>query len=206
MIKAIIFDLDGTLLPSEGLGQKCLNMALKQYKIKIEDKEYNSDYKGLSVDDKLEKLYKEKDLDKKHFQEIKDKKVELIIKELEKSFKPNNNHIDLINFVKKYYNYKIAICSNTSRKKLNWYLRHCGFKVDLSLSCDDVEHTKPNPEMYLKAFDELKAKPAQTVIFEDSKPGKKAAKDAGAHIFPVKTPDDIKLVDLMQFIYGLINA
>jgi HAD superfamily hydrolase (TIGR01549 family) len=54
------------------------------------------------------------------------------------------------------------------------------------LTGDDVDKGKPHPEIYLAAADRLGISPAEMVVLEDSVPGCRAAKAAGA--FPVAVP------------------
>lgn len=56
------------------------------------------------------------------------------------------------------------------------------------LTGDDVEHGKPDPEIYLKAADKLGLSPRQILVFEDSHAGSLAATRAGAWTVAVPTP------------------
>ena len=47
------------------------------------------------------------------------------------------------------------------------------------LTCDDVTHGKPHPEVYARAADRLGLPPAVVVVLEDSVNGLRAAKAAG---------------------------
>ena len=50
---------------------------------------------------------------------------------------------------------------------------------DLILTGEDVSEGKPNPEIYLKVLDYFHMKPEETLVFEDSNIGIKAAENAG---------------------------
>ncbi len=50
---------------------------------------------------------------------------------------------------------------------------------DTVLTVEAVSHSKPDPEIFLKTAEQLKAKPGACVVFEDSIFGVKAAKAAG---------------------------
>src|SRR5699024_6414063 len=54
---------------------------------------------------------------------------------------------------------------------------------------DDVLNTKPDPEVYLKALQDLDCNPKNALAFEDSLNGCKAAKSAG--LFCVIIPNSI---------------
>ncbi len=58
---------------------------------------------------------------------------------------------------------------------------------DKVLTVESVSHSKPNPEIFLKTAEHLKAKPQACVVFEDSIFGVKAAKSAGMGCIAVTT-------------------
>ncbi|HLA42376.1 MAG TPA: HAD family phosphatase [Aggregatilineales bacterium] len=53
---------------------------------------------------------------------------------------------------------------------------------------DDVEHGKPDPEIYLLVAHELKVNPPDCLVIEDSPVGVDAALTAGMHVIAVTTP------------------
>ncbi|MFC1997980.1 HAD family hydrolase [Chloroflexota bacterium] len=59
---------------------------------------------------------------------------------------------------------------------------------DFVASRDDVEHGKPDPEMYLMVADELDVSPAECLVIEDSPTGVKAGLNAGMQVVAVSTP------------------
>jgi HAD superfamily hydrolase (TIGR01509 family) len=67
------------------------------------------------------------------------------------------------------------------------------------LTCDDVTHGKPHPEIYEKAAERLGHAPALIVVLEDSPNGVRAARAAGARCVAVPhllTPrDDVRAAD-----------
>lgn len=59
---------------------------------------------------------------------------------------------------------------------------------DFVASRDDVEHGKPNPEIYYLVADELGISPEECLVIEDSPSGVKAALTAGMWCIAVTTP------------------
>lgn len=59
---------------------------------------------------------------------------------------------------------------------------------DFVASRDDVEHGKPNPEIYLLVARELGVPPHECLVIEDSPTGVKAGLAAGMHVIAVSTP------------------
>jgi beta-phosphoglucomutase len=58
---------------------------------------------------------------------------------------------------------------------------------DVVLTVEAVSHSKPDPEIFLKTAEHLKAKPQACMVFEDSIFGVKAAKSAGMGCIAVTT-------------------
>ena len=61
-------------------------------------------------------------------------------------------------------------------------------QFDFVASRDDVEHGKPDPEIYDLVARELAVAPAETLVIEDSPSGVKAAMAAGMFVIAVTTP------------------
>lgn len=59
---------------------------------------------------------------------------------------------------------------------------------DFVATRDDVERGKPDPEIYLLVASELSVDPADCLVIEDSPSGVKAALSAGMHVVAVSTP------------------
>lgn len=58
-------------------------------------------------------------------------------------------------------------------------------RFPLTLTSEDVERGKPQPDIYLKAADRLGISPGEMLVLEDSEAGTKAASAAGAVIISV---------------------
>ncbi|MBD5526993.1 MAG: HAD family phosphatase [Lachnospiraceae bacterium] len=85
--------------------------------------------------------------------------------------------------------YKIGLASSTSRHSVEDHLERAGIRGYFqSLTTGDmVEHSKPQPDIYLMACKSLEVNPAQTMAIEDSPNGIRAAHAAG--MIPVMVPD-----------------
>jgi HAD superfamily hydrolase (TIGR01509 family) len=55
------------------------------------------------------------------------------------------------------------------------------------LKDSDIEHSKPNPEIYIKAAERLGFAPEKCIVFEDSLSGVKAGKASGAKVVGITT-------------------
>jgi HAD superfamily hydrolase (TIGR01509 family) len=77
--------------------------------------------------------------------------------------------------------YQLAVCSNSIRESVELMLRGSGIweLFDCVLSNEDVEHAKPDPEIYLAACERLGIKPHEALIVEDAPHGIEAARRCG---------------------------
>ena len=66
---------------------------------------------------------------------------------------------------------------------------------DKIICSDDVGvgRTKPNPDLYLLALDQLQVQKSEAIVFEDSPNGVKAANRAGIYVVAIPNPITSKL-------------
>jgi HAD superfamily hydrolase (TIGR01509 family) len=88
---------------------------------------------------------------------------------------------------------KLAIASSSSHSWVDGHARRLGIfdYFDKVICSDDVGlgRTKPNPDLFLLALDQLKVGKNEAIVFEDSPNGVRAAKSAG--IFVVAVPNEV---------------
>jgi HAD superfamily hydrolase (TIGR01509 family) len=91
--------------------------------------------------------------------------------------------------------HQLACCSNSIRKTIEIALSKLEIldQFDLILSNEDVNHSKPHPEIYLKAADYFGVNPTECLVFEDSIVGRQAALDAGCSLIPITNASDITI-------------
>ena len=173
-IKLIIFDLDGVLVEAKNIHYDALNGALgKEYSISWD--EHLSTYDGLKTNQKLDMLSTQKGLPIALHTDIWNHKQKLTLQKL-KQLKPSKVLIELMdNLVE--HGYKIAVCSNSIRKTVLTVLSKLGIMeyMDLVISNEDVQNSKPHPEMYWKGISMMGCLPEETLIVEDSPYGLLAA-------------------------------
>ena len=100
---------------------------------------------------------------------------------------------------------KTALVSASPRNIVNAVLDNLGHDLfPFSISANDVENTKPDPEGYLKAATIAGAKIADSLIFEDSLTGMKAAKASGAylvavpHLVRIEESERVRVIDSLE--------
>jgi HAD superfamily hydrolase (TIGR01509 family) len=210
MNKLVIFDLDGVLIESRELHYDSLNAALSKLDTKyvITREEHLSIFDGLNTTKKLEILNEQKNLDRKHFNQVwQDKQTATF--ELIKKFPRNELLVDLFKKLRDQ-NIKIAVASNSIRETIKLALLSIGVLeyVDYYVSNEDVKRTKPFPEMYWKCMTALDVLPKNTVIIEDSHIGRQGAIDSGAHLIPVRNSFDLTdevIQNAINLLNGIVN-
>jgi HAD superfamily hydrolase (TIGR01509 family) len=88
---------------------------------------------------------------------------------------------------------KLAIASSSPHSWVDTHARRLGiFDYFDRVICQDevgVDRTKPNPDLFLLALDQLKVRKNEAIVFEDSPNGVRAARAAG--IFVVAVPNSV---------------
>jgi HAD superfamily hydrolase (TIGR01509 family) len=200
MIKLIIFDLDGVLVDTRDLHYESLNLALADYYINIPYDEHLAKYNGHPTKYKLDLLTKEKGLDPHFHEQIWKRKQELTQELLKTTIRPNPAIIEMLSSLSKTY--KIYVASNSIWVTIKNSLLFANILeyVDYFVSCEEVKHPKPSPEIYLKALQHANVGPHEALICEDSPIGISSAQASGAHVLPVSCPEDISLTSIKQTI------
>lgn len=178
-----IFDLDGTLFDTSLVNFYAYREALAPEGVNLE-KEYFAKYcNGYYYRDFVPKLtgeFNDEQLERVHIN-----KKKAYINHVDKA----KQNIHLIRYAKliKRTGYKTAIVTTASRQNTDDILNAFNIKdiFDLILTQEDVVNKKPDPEGFFKAMEFFNADPEDTVIFEDSNAGIKAAMATGATVLSV---------------------
>jgi HAD superfamily hydrolase (TIGR01509 family) len=199
MIKLVIFDLDGVLVEAKQIHYDALNKALGE-KYSISWDEHLSTYDGLKTNQKLDMLTKHKNLPANTHKQIWDDKQKYTLKALS-SLKPNTQ-LQVCMDLLISNGYKLAVCSNSIRKTVLTVLSKFDIidRFDLILSNEDVDNSKPHPEMYWKAMSMMGCLPEETLIVEDSPYGLLAANRSKAHVMRVTSPKDVNYNNINKYL------
>lgn len=191
-LEALIFDFDGVIVETEALHYQATLAALKDDNIHFTYEVYAQKYigvpdllmfpligekYGINVHDlKLQEL-----LDKKRaaYPEVDLRKLP-ICPGVSKLIAEASKHVP------------IGLCTGAHRvdiEKVLPYLDQGNLQKYFKtiVTSDDVKHTKPDPEGYLKAAKQLGVAPENCLVIEDSPPGIAAGKAAGMKVLAVCT-------------------
>ncbi len=180
MIQTVIFDLDGVIIDSEPVHFKLEKQMLEELKIAISFEEHCS-YVGMSPENMWETIVNKHNLS--HCaQDLVRKKHQLYVEYLseEKNLYPIPGVAELIEDLHKN-NFKLIVASSSHAEVINAVLE----KFNLSdffaarVSGTELAHSKPHPEIFLKAAEVANCPSRECVVIEDSENGVTAAKAAG---------------------------
>jgi HAD superfamily hydrolase (TIGR01509 family) len=188
-----IFDMDGTMFDTERLRFKMLKRASKElFGQEISD---NILYNSLGVSaDTAEQFAKKVYGEKYPYKEIRELADQLERQYIREHGVPVKNGLyNLLERLKKS-GVLIALATSSRREIAEEYLLSA--KVlrffDVTVCGEEVENGKPDPEIFLKAANELNCEPSNCLIFEDSQNGLLAASASGGltvYIKDIKDPD-----------------
>ncbi|WP_349671438.1 HAD family phosphatase [Lacrimispora sp.] len=185
MIKAVIFDMDGVIIDSEGV--------YLEYQLEFAKKK--------NPDVKLEDLYPMVGATKQECWEV----VERVVsngqtwEELRKEFRQRDiySEIDYRSIYRlevtdtlkqlKEAGFRLALASSTHLELVERVLKENGIRdyFEAVVSGEQFKKSKPDPEIYLYTAEQLKLKPEECLAVEDSTIGITAAHRAGLKIAAV---------------------
>jgi len=187
MIRAVIFDLDGTLIDALDGHVLTLNRALaaKGYPEQKPKEIYK--YYGQTAEEIIRELLKRPHVDA----EIEE------IARLKREFykETNGTYIRLLPGVSELVlalsrkKIPMAVASSANRRGIDEAL----IKTNIAkyfpaiIASNDIKNSKPHPEIFLKAAELLNVSPKDCLVFEDSLWGVMAAKAAGMKCIAVAT-------------------
>ena len=187
MIKAVIFDIDGTLIDSNAAHAESFVKAFVKYKKEVSFKEMK-ELIGMGADKILEKY-----LSKDEIEEFGDDLTEYRTKIFLEEFMPEIKTFPKLRKLFEKINadaIKIVLASSAGDKEIKQYKKL--MKIDDLLeeetSSDDAEESKPDPDIFQAAFDKLKnIEKDEALIIGDTPYDAEAANKTGIKIYGVES-------------------
>jgi beta-phosphoglucomutase len=187
MFEAVIFDWDGTLGDTRQVIVIAFQKALSEINCKVSD-EYIERRIGIGAADTFRDILRSAKMqfDEKLIQRLVERKSQFEI-ELTDQVKLFPGARELLEALQGKV--KMVLASMNNRSVIIHLLKAKDLEkyFDAVLTAESISHSKPDPEIFLKAASNLKARPEKCVVVEDSIFGVKAAKSANMGCISVVT-------------------
>ncbi len=186
MIKAVIFDMDGVIIDSEGAYLEYIYAFAREKKQDIQIEELYGTVGATKKDcweivekavgngqswEQLRREYHERGIWKRAFEEVDYRAI----------FRP-----EILEVMDELQNMglKLAVASSTGLEQVKRILsmNHVWERLELAVSGEMFKRSKPDPEIYLHTAEKLGVDPSQCLAVEDSTVGITAGKAAGMKV------------------------
>lgn len=176
MYKAVVFDFDGTVIDTEKHLFDLINTHLKIHQEAPISLEFYKQFIGGETTGLH--IYLEDAIGFKNKEKIYDQYYQTIIQ-----LPVNPTIIQLMQYLKKRH-IPMAIATSSYKKNIYPIFKQLGLDtyIDVVVDRENVESVQPNPEIYLKAVQELNYNPTTCLAIEDSVNGATAAMLAGLDV------------------------
>jgi phosphoglycolate phosphatase len=189
LLRAVIFDFDGTIVDTEGMHYETTRKVLEEEGIPLTQEAFYARYLGYDDVDAFRAILKDLNLpsDPARIENLAQRKAGYYQEQL-------HHHLVLfpgvVNFITKTAEkYVTAIASGALRNEIEFVLEAARIrdKFKVIVSAEDIEHSKPHPQGFLKALKKINQeiiktapliRPSQCLVIEDSLAGVQASKSA----------------------------
>ncbi len=185
--KAAVFDMDGVIFDSERAVIECWKQIAPQYGI-TDIETHCIAATGLN-EEATRRIFKEQYGDELPYDEMRAARRAIFMERFDKGLVPvKDGARELLQYLKES-GYKVALASSTSEGTVRRELGMTGLLeyFDFIIGGNNVTHSKPDPEIFLKAMAGLGVDPEESIVIEDSYNGVRAGHASGA--FVVMVPD-----------------
>lgn len=203
-IKAVIFDMDGVLIDARDWHYEALNRALGLIGFRIDRFDHLVTYDGLPTRRKLEMLTLDCGLPRDLHGFVNDMKQLYTMETVYTRCKPVFQHQYALSRLKDL-GYRLVVASNSVRATMDLMMEKSDLKLylDFTLSNQDVQKPKPDPEIYQLAAKKLQVRPDECLVLEDHRKGIESAMAAGTHVLEVPHPAFVNFESIMRRIHEL---
>ncbi len=181
-IKLLLIDFDGTLVDTRQSNYRAYRDVLKEVNFDLDEEQYLSEFFGMRCGEFMRRLGF---TDSYEIDRMRRRKIEIY-----------PNHFDSVKLNQPLWDYaqsfraqggKVWIVSTGQAINISNVMNHLSLtdKVDGLITGADVKNSKPSEECYLKAMMRAGMTPEESLIFEDSAVGIRAAIASGANYIKV---------------------
>jgi HAD superfamily hydrolase (TIGR01509 family) len=184
VLRAIIFDMDGTLVHSEQAAQDAIETTMRGL-----GKQLTSEQRDYIVGRAWQEIWAKMGGDAAMGLTLAGF-IERYIGEYERLSRAHSTELPGARAVVRRLaaRWPLALVSGSSRREIAMHLDILGLTPSFLwyIGADDYARGKPDPEPYLKALARLDVGAHEAVVIEDSQPGIRAARAAGIRVIAVR--------------------
>ncbi|WPU95493.1 HAD family phosphatase [Mucilaginibacter sabulilitoris] len=187
-LKALLFDLDGTLIDSEFFHFECWNEILEEFDAKLTYNDWLDNYAGVPMPANAGRLIKKFGI-ATPLQQIIEKREKLTLERLKTK---DVNLMPYVADVLEYFHKEgltLALVTSSPRQDVEAIFERNGLGryFKLIITRTEVAKSKPDPESYLVCVEKLGLQKEECLVFEDTINGVKSAKAAGLTCFAIQS-------------------
>jgi len=177
MLRAVIFDMDGVIVDSHPAHKKAWQKFLELQNRDVSNEDLNFVMEGRKREEIL-----------RHFLgEVSDEQLHILGHQKEQIFREEAVDVKVIEGLRDVLQklseaeIRLAVASSGSSRRVNDILNSLGLMryFQVVVTGDHVTHGKPDPAIFRLACERVGVQPSETLVFEDSVSGVRAAKSAG---------------------------
>lgn len=184
---ACLFDMDGVLVHTNPYHKKAFKRFLDEHDVDLTDDELRDHVYGRTNSEIFPYIFKD-DYTPEKGKKWADEKESLFRDLYKEDAKPVPGLVDFLKKLKEA-GVKSAVGTSAPVENLDFIMDTLDLRrfFDVFLHSGSITKSKPDPEIYLKAADQLNTEPDNCVVFEDSVAGVKAGLNAGMNVVAVAT-------------------
>ncbi len=177
-IKAVFFDLDGTLIDTEPSAEEAIRRSFKKWKVKVKEEDVQS-VTGITWNECFKKLFPKYKLPVS-VEEAGNEILEAYRAAIREDLHLIPGGAQAVQVLAKG-GFELALVSGSHRAEILWALKQLDVLHHFRevLGAEDYPQSKPAPDGYQKAAQLIQVKPDEVLVFEDSRAGVASARAAG---------------------------
>lgn len=186
LIRAVIFDMDGTIVPNRDYHMLAWRRLCDEEGIKASDDELLATF-GSTNRDIFGKMMN-RQIGEEELARLSSKKESLYRESYHGHVKPTKGLTAFLNSLRQL-GIPMGLATSAPSENVDFTLNESGLKPYFQVVTDasGISKSKPDPEIFLKTAFQLKVQPNQCLVFEDAPLGILAAKLAGMQVLALTT-------------------
>lgn len=205
MIQAIIFDMDGVLTDSEPIICAAAMAMFRERGVAVQPEDFRP-FVGTGENRYIGGVAEKYGVDL-DILEAKRRTYQIYLELVEEGLDPFPGARELVAACRRA-NLRIAVASSADRIKIEANLRKIGLPWktwDAVVTGEDVQKTKPAPDIFLKAADQLRVEPNLCAVVEDAPSGIAAARAAGMYCIAVAQTFPVTRLGQADMVYSSLR-